>query len=84
MLVAAPGALAVVAALAAWAMSFDLHPDDTGYPRVLATVLLGFGVWNIVADLRERAAPTRSTRRSKLLPAGSSASPCSSPWLSGW
>ena len=54
LLVAAPGALAVVAALAAWAMSFDLHPDDTGYPRVLAAVLLGLGVWNIVADLRER------------------------------
>ena len=36
-------------------MSFGLHPDDTGYPRVLATVLLVFGVWNIVADLRERA-----------------------------
>jgi putative tricarboxylic transport membrane protein len=51
---AAPGALAVVVALATWAMSFDLHPDDTGYPRVLATLLLGFGAWNIVADLRER------------------------------
>ena len=54
LLVAAPGALAVVVALAAWMMSFDLHPDDTGYPRVLATVLLGFGVWNVVADLRGR------------------------------
>jgi putative tricarboxylic transport membrane protein len=53
-LAAAPGALAVVVALATWAMSFDLHPDDTGYPRVLATLLLGFGAWNIVADLRAR------------------------------
>ena len=54
LLATGPGALAVIVALGAWAMSFDLHPDDTGYPRVLATVLLGFGAWNIVADLRGR------------------------------
>jgi putative tricarboxylic transport membrane protein len=55
LLVASPGLLGVVTAIAAWVMSFDLHPDDTGYPRVLATILLGFGAWNIVADLRARA-----------------------------
>jgi putative tricarboxylic transport membrane protein len=53
-LAVAPGLLAVLVALATWAMSFDLHPDDSGYPRVLATLLLGFGAWNIIADLRGR------------------------------
>jgi putative tricarboxylic transport membrane protein len=55
LLVATPGALGVVVGLAAWVMSSGLHPDDQGYPRVLATVLLVLGVWNIVADLRARA-----------------------------
>jgi putative tricarboxylic transport membrane protein len=53
--VATPGTLGVVAGLGAWVMSSGLHPDDQGYPRVLATVLLCLGVWNIVADLRARA-----------------------------
>ena len=55
LLIATPGALGVVAGLGAWVMSSGLHPDDQGYPRVLATVLLVLGVWNIVADLRARA-----------------------------
>lgn len=54
LLTATPGLLGIVLAIVAWVMSFDLHPDDTGYPRVLATILLGFGVWNLVADLRSR------------------------------
>jgi putative tricarboxylic transport membrane protein len=55
LLIAVPGTLGVIFALIAWFYSFDLHPDDTGYPRVLATVLLVLGVWNIAADLRARA-----------------------------
>jgi putative tricarboxylic transport membrane protein len=54
LLVATPGALGFVAGLGAWVMSSGLHPDDQGYPRVLATILLALGATNIVADLRAR------------------------------
>jgi putative tricarboxylic transport membrane protein len=53
-LVATPGGLAIVAGVLAWMMSVDLHPDDKGYPRALATLLLVVGAWNVIADLRER------------------------------
>jgi putative tricarboxylic transport membrane protein len=55
-LVATPGGLAILTGVLAWMMSVDLHPDDKGYPRVLATLLALAGVWNIIADLRDRAA----------------------------
>jgi putative tricarboxylic transport membrane protein len=54
LLIATPGGIGVAVGIAAWAMSSGLHPDDQGYPRVLATVLLVLGAWNIVADLRAR------------------------------
>ena len=53
---ATPGGLAIVTGVLAWMMSVDLNPDDQGYPRVLASLLLLVGLWNVVADLRERAA----------------------------
>lgn len=53
-LVATPGAVAMGIGLLAWLMSFDLNPRDAGYPRVLATLLLAVGLWNVIADLIER------------------------------
>ncbi|GFG55279.1 tripartite tricarboxylate transporter TctB family protein [Mycolicibacterium agri] len=54
-LVATPGAMGIGVGLLAWVLSSGLHPDDQGYPRVLATVLVMLGAWNIVADLRSRS-----------------------------
>ena len=56
LLVATPGGLGILTGVLAWMMSVDLNPDDKGYPRVLASLLLLVGLWNVVADLRERAA----------------------------
>jgi putative tricarboxylic transport membrane protein len=54
-LVAAPGGLALVTGVLAWMMSMDLNAEDKGYPRVLATLLILVGLWNVMVDLRERA-----------------------------
>jgi hypothetical protein len=56
LLIATPGALAILIGLLAWMMSVDLNPADQGYPRALASLLLLVGLWNLVADLRDRAA----------------------------
>ena len=56
LLITTPGALAVLIGLLAWMMSVDLNPADQGYPRALASLLLLVGLWNLVADLRDRAA----------------------------
>jgi putative tricarboxylic transport membrane protein len=55
-LVATPGGLAVLTGVLAWMMSVDLNPEDKGYPRVLATLLVLAGLWNVIVDLRERTA----------------------------
>jgi putative tricarboxylic transport membrane protein len=53
-LVATPGVIALGFGALAWMMSMGLNPADRGYPRVLAALLIGVGLWNMVADLRER------------------------------
>lgn len=55
-LVSAPGGMAIAIGVLAWMMSVELNPADKGYPRALAGLLVLVGVWNLVADLRERAA----------------------------
>lgn len=54
-LVTTPGGLAVLTGVLAWMMSHDLNTEDRGYPRVLATLLLLLGIWNVIADVRDRA-----------------------------
>ena len=55
-LVATPAVLAILTGAMALMMSVDLNPADRGYPRVLGALLIGVGLWNLVADLRERDA----------------------------
>ncbi|MGV9798626.1 tripartite tricarboxylate transporter TctB family protein [Mycobacterium sp. NPDC003449] len=54
-LVVTPGAIATVIGALAWMMSVDLNPADRAYPRVLATLLILTGLFNVIADLRGRA-----------------------------
>jgi hypothetical protein len=54
-LVATPGGLAILTGVLAWMMSMDLNSADKGYPRVLATLLIVVGLWNVATDMRERA-----------------------------
>ena len=53
-LVSTPGALAIATGVLALMMSVDLNPADQRYPQVLAVILALVGVWNLIADLRER------------------------------
>ncbi len=53
-LAATPGLIAIVVGALTWMLSVDLNPADKGYPRVLAALLIGVGLWNVIADLRER------------------------------
>lgn len=52
--IATPGGLAIAVGVLAVMMSVDLNPADRGYPRVLAVLLIVVGVYNLIADLRER------------------------------
>ncbi|CAN5702677.1 hypothetical protein BH10ACT9_BH10ACT9_01670 [soil metagenome] len=55
-LLATPGGLAILTGVLAWMMSMGLNPADKGYPRVLATLLVLTGLWNVISDLRDRTA----------------------------
>jgi hypothetical protein len=55
-LAAAPGGIAILVGALAWMLSVDLNPADKAYPRVLATLLVLLGIWNVIIDLRERSA----------------------------
>lgn len=55
LLFATPGGLAILTGVLALMMANGLNPADRGYPRVLGALLALAGLWNVIADLRERS-----------------------------